>query len=180
MRRLGVQVPSPAPPASPWPRPDGSAGGEIGVGLNHPVRCRKGTATGWRPGSGVVTSIPLAGSVSACNGEPRLRVSTRLHAGSDPVGEVPEWPKGADCKSVALRFGGSNPPLPTTTLFDDGVTLKSLKKRNGIVQVSRVAIVSLQRSGEVKIPRSRWNGIQDVDVRKRIRMMCDLDGIRRE
>ena len=25
-------------------------------------------------------------------------------------GWVPEWPKGADCKSVATRFGGSNPP----------------------------------------------------------------------
>ena len=30
-------------------------------------------------------------------------------------GEIPKWPKGADCKSVAQRFGGSNPPLPTRT-----------------------------------------------------------------
>ncbi len=30
-------------------------------------------------------------------------------------GRVPEWPKGADCKSVAFRFGGSNPPAPTMT-----------------------------------------------------------------
>ena len=33
--------------------------------------------------------------------------------GSSPIvglhGGVPEWPKGADCKSVALRFEGSNP-----------------------------------------------------------------------
>ena len=28
-------------------------------------------------------------------------------------GGIPEWPKGADCKSVAFRFGGSNPPAPT-------------------------------------------------------------------
>ena len=28
-------------------------------------------------------------------------------------GEVPEWTKGTDCKSVASGFGGSNPPLPT-------------------------------------------------------------------
>ena len=28
-------------------------------------------------------------------------------------GRIPEWPKGADCKSVAIRFGGSNPPSPT-------------------------------------------------------------------
>ena len=28
-------------------------------------------------------------------------------------GEVPEWPKGADCKSAGDAFGGSNPPLST-------------------------------------------------------------------
>ena len=28
-------------------------------------------------------------------------------------GGVPEWPKGADCKSVASCFGGSNPPPST-------------------------------------------------------------------
>jgi hypothetical protein len=44
-------------------------------------------------------------------------------AGSNPIassrwtvhlGEVPERPKGADCKSVGEAFGGSNPPLSTT------------------------------------------------------------------
>ncbi len=25
-------------------------------------------------------------------------------------GWIPEWPKGADCKSVSNAFGGSNPP----------------------------------------------------------------------
>ena len=43
-------------------------------------------------------------------------------AGSIPVtssklnmqcGQVPERPKGTDCKSVVSDFGGSNPPLPT-------------------------------------------------------------------
>ena len=29
------------------------------------------------------------------------------------AGEIPEWPKGTDCKSVGSAFGGSNPPLPT-------------------------------------------------------------------
>ncbi len=28
-------------------------------------------------------------------------------------GGVPEWPKGADCKSVVVDFGGSNPPSST-------------------------------------------------------------------
>ena len=37
--------------------------------------------------------------------------------GSSPVGPIhgrfPEWPKGADCKSVSNAFGGSNPPPPS-------------------------------------------------------------------
>ena len=28
-------------------------------------------------------------------------------------GGIPEWPKGADCKSVVSDFGGPNPPSPT-------------------------------------------------------------------
>ena len=40
--------------------------------------------------------------------------------GSSPIigfyGWIPEWPKGADCKSVASRFGGSNPP-PSIIIF---------------------------------------------------------------
>ena len=38
--------------------------------------------------------------------------------GSSPIGPIqdggiPEWPKGADCKSVSNAFGGSNPPPST-------------------------------------------------------------------
>src|SRR3712207_3643254 len=40
----------------------------------------------------VVGSIPIASSI---------------------FGGVPEWPKGADCKSVASRFDGSNPASST-------------------------------------------------------------------
>ena len=29
------------------------------------------------------------------------------------AGEIPERPKGADCKSVGVAYGGSNPPLST-------------------------------------------------------------------
>ena len=37
-------------------------------------------------------------------------------------GQVPKWPKGADCKSVAIGFQGSNPCLPTTSgLYNLGV-----------------------------------------------------------
>ena len=44
--------------------------------------------------------------------------------GSIPIvgshGWIPEWPKGADCKSVAERFGGSNPP-PSILNFKLGI-----------------------------------------------------------
>ena len=33
---------------------------------------------------------------------------------------MPEWLKGADCKSVAEGYGGSNPPLPTIELLESG------------------------------------------------------------
>ena len=32
-------------------------------------------------------------------------------------GEVPEWPKGADCKSAGYAFEGSNPSLSTNFCF---------------------------------------------------------------
>ena len=47
--------------------------------------------------------------------------------GSSPIGPIklkkeygwiPEWPKGTDCKSAAICFGGSNPPLPIL-LFEE-------------------------------------------------------------
>ena len=38
-------------------------------------------------------------------------------------GWIPEWPKGADCKSVSNAFGGSNPP-PSISLFISGVVLR--------------------------------------------------------
>ena len=31
-------------------------------------------------------------------------------------GWIPEWPKGTDCKSAAICFGGSNPPPPIAYL----------------------------------------------------------------
>ena len=35
--------------------------------------------------------------------------------GPCPLGEVPERPKGSDCKSDGNAFAGSNPALPTTS-----------------------------------------------------------------
>jgi hypothetical protein len=44
--------------------------------------------------------------------------------GSSPIiglyGWIPEWPKGADCKSVGTAFEGSN-PSPSTKMFKDRI-----------------------------------------------------------
>src|SRR5262249_24823507 len=34
---------------------------------------------------------------------------------SSTPGSVPEWPKGADCKSAGTAYGRSNPPRPTVS-----------------------------------------------------------------
>ena len=56
-------------------------------------------------------------------------------------GRFPEWPKGADCKSVVADFGGPNPPSPTKIeTYPRGVSLFCLvmvEMRNAAAAVVR-------------------------------------------
>ena len=66
----------------------------------------------------VVGSSPIASSMQKnClgGGITTERRSLVGSAGQGTVGrgEVPEWPKGADCKSAGYAFEGSNPSLST-------------------------------------------------------------------
>ena len=54
------------------------------------------------------------------------------------AGEVPEWPKGTDCKSVGDAFGGSNPPLPTNTAIGNVA---------GIAQLARASAFQAEGRG---------------------------------
>ena len=54
----------------------------------------------------VIGSSPIIGFVEAGN------IHFSLY------GQIPEWPKGTDCKSAATCFGGSNPPLPILLIED--------------------------------------------------------------
>ena len=45
-------------------------------------------------------------------------------------GEVPEWPKGADCKSAGVAFGGSNPPLSTKRILKSKVRSEKLEVKS--------------------------------------------------
>jgi hypothetical protein len=55
------------------------------------------------------------------------------------IGEVPEWPKGADCKSAGEAFGGSNPPLSTMIIF--------FKELAGIAQLARASAFQAEGRG---------------------------------
>ena len=65
----------------------------------------------------VVGSSPIASSRirSFDNGFDICHYSRNISnlTGVKGIGEVPEWPKGADCKSAGDAFEGSNPSLST-------------------------------------------------------------------
>ena len=60
------------------------------------------------------------GSVGQSAALSRRRSTVRIRSGSLAFGLIygwiPEWPKGADCKSVVTDFGGSNPPPSIKTV----------------------------------------------------------------
>ena len=67
----------------------------------------------------VVGSSPIASSSGECvfkvGGEGIGVGESQWHFSKHTadIGEVPEWPKGADCKSAGDAFEGSNPSLST-------------------------------------------------------------------
>ena len=83
----------------------GSGEREGGIPLTTNFRCVKKNSFIEEPFAGVAQPVEQL----ICN---------QQVAGSSPIassksGGVPEWPKGADCKSVGSAFGGSNPPPST-------------------------------------------------------------------
>ena len=48
-------------------------------------------------------------------------------------GQIPEWPKGTDCKSAATCFGGSNPPLPIKMTLRGHLFIFNFISRDGAV-----------------------------------------------
>ena len=65
----------------------------------------------------VIGSSPIIGWLYV-SGAASLRPN-RYHTN----GGIPEWPKGADCKSVSSAFGGSNPPSPTKATTSSDVVV---------------------------------------------------------
>ena len=66
-----------------------------------------------------VGSTPITSSRLRRSNPAEECLHTGGNDGSDKIviieyGGIPEWPKGADCKSVVSDFGGPNPPSPTS------------------------------------------------------------------
>ncbi len=68
--------------------------------------------------------------------------STSSTISKSKYGRFPEWPKGADCKSVVNDFGGSNPPPPT--------------KRQSIERCSVFLLLSRFRIGAMDSKAGSW------------------------
>ena len=86
-------------------------------------------------------------------------------------GGIPEWPKGADCKSVVSDFGGSNPPSPTKIRTEKcGFLLypNFLKKnrgcRRGVFFAGRLDFSSFH-AAVVRTVRSRQLGLMSSTQR---------------
>jgi hypothetical protein len=89
----------------------GSAGAEVGVWPRFGRSCR-GDVLGR---SGVTTCLrrPISGVPRASRRAP-VPLSFTVPSGKAARGRLPEWPKGAVCKTVGLAYVGSN-PTPATT-----------------------------------------------------------------
>ncbi len=73
-------------------------------------------------------------------------------------GGLPEWPKGADCKSAGYAFDGSN-PSPSTTLEDIRDKEESIA---GVAQLVERQPSKLNVAGSNPVSRSRFNRIGKV------------------
>jgi hypothetical protein len=68
------------------------------------------------------------------------------------LGEVPEWLKGADCKSAGSAFGGSNPPL---SIMQRRIISGELSANAGIAQLARASAFQAEGRGfESRFPLS--------------------------
>ncbi len=84
----------------------------------------------------VVGSTPVTGSNFVCRiSLLRLTVALRSRKIRGLIlGGVPEWSKGADCKSAGSTFGGSNPP-PSTINKEKGVIRKLICGCSSMVEL---------------------------------------------
>src|SRR4051794_8453369 len=65
-------------------------------------------------GSGLIQDLPIALAIPDVVGGGKFAILLSAVAACDGHGRLPEWPKGAVCKTVGSAYVGSN-PTPATT-----------------------------------------------------------------
>ena len=81
-------------------------------------------------------------STSSNKGLRRVSIIDNQVSRPNIFGRIPEWPKGADCKSVASCFGGLNPPSPTSMSVDNGLKLSTLIFFSFFLQQEQISVCS--------------------------------------
>jgi hypothetical protein len=131
------------------------------------LRWRSSTAEQLICNQQVVGSSPIASSIqtrlrldkieSAAVFRRRTLIETVGNLGSG--GEVPEWPKGADCKSAGDAFEGSNPSLSTNFYFAGIAQLVEREpSKLGVAGSSPVSRSNLYTVNGIGAGCSDWNG----------------------
>ena len=82
----------------------------------------------------ILWGLSSAGRASALQAEGHRFEPYRPHRN---YGWIPEWPKGADCKSVGTAFEGSNPSPPTKLMIF--ITYKPSKGASRCGSIGRAA-----------------------------------------
>ena len=69
-------------------------------------------------------------------------------------GEVPEWSKGADCKSASTAFEGSNPSLTTTNYGRIAQLGEHLPYKQGVIGSSPIVTTIYFNGGVAQLVRA--------------------------
>ena len=82
-------------------------------------------------------------------------------------GEVPEWPKGADCKSAGYAFEGSNPSLSTILFAGIAQLVEREPSKLGVAGSSPVSRSNLcmtaMADNKWPAPSGRSGGVRTID-----------------
>ena len=80
-------------------------------------------------------------------------------------GSMPEWLKGADCKSAALCYVGSNPTRPNKCIWISNIKNKSLENNFSSLNCRNLNIISLEEKTKFfsqKASNENWEDYKPV------------------
>ena len=116
--------------------------------------CKQGV----RGSSPLASSAPSSYQVVRSRGGSEKSVATQTQCLAQTAGGLPEWPKGADCKSAGYAFDGSN-PSPSTLANRSPTFTRTLTRHHdrpaGVAQLVERQPSKLNVAGSNPVSRSR-------------------------